>query len=156
MYFELVGEIADVRTIAVGRAIPDLARMRKRYGTGRWRKLKGTARVRPPDGRTRRAELPWYETHGVRRVRMKSKRFIDEWRQREQRSGFCSVSGTRNARTSSCESSTNSCRMPAPPRMALSGSSMSREMATILDAHRLGLIVAQTIGDAACRRLHVG
>jgi len=67
----------DVETIAIGRAIRDLPRLRKRYGVGRWRKLKGAARVRLQGGRTRRAELHWYEAHGVGRVRMKIKRFID-------------------------------------------------------------------------------
>ena len=77
MYFELASEIVDVETIAVGRAIRDLTRLRKRYGPGRWRKLKGTALVRLHGGRMRRAELHWYEAHGLGRVRMKIKRFLD-------------------------------------------------------------------------------
>jgi len=77
VYFELADEIVDVQTIAVGRAIRDAARLRKRYGPGRWRKLKGTALVRLPGGRLRRAEVHWYEAHGVGRVRMKIKRFLD-------------------------------------------------------------------------------
>ena len=77
MYFELAGEIIDVETIAVGRAIRGLARLRKGYGPGRWRKRKGTALVRLNGGSTRRAELHWYEAHGVGRVRMKIKRFLD-------------------------------------------------------------------------------
>ncbi len=77
MYVEVVGEIGDVETIARGRGIRDLARLRKRYGAARWRKLKGVAVVRLPGGRTRRAEVHWYEAHGVGRVRMKIKRFID-------------------------------------------------------------------------------
>jgi hypothetical protein len=77
MYFEVVGEIGDVETIAVGRGIRDLARLRKRHGAGRWRKLKGAAVVRLGSGRTRRAEVHWYEAHGVGCVRMKIKRFLD-------------------------------------------------------------------------------
>jgi hypothetical protein len=46
MHFELVGEITEVETIASGRGIRDLARLRRRYGASRWRKLKGLARVR--------------------------------------------------------------------------------------------------------------
>jgi len=46
MYFEIIGEIERVETIAIGRSIRDIARLRKRYGTGRWRKLKGIATVR--------------------------------------------------------------------------------------------------------------
>ena len=77
MYFELVGEITDTETIASGRGIRDLARLRKRYGAGRWRKVKGTASVRIAGGRIRRAEVHWYEAHGIGRVRMKIKMFLD-------------------------------------------------------------------------------
>ena len=48
--FEIIGEIAQVETIAIGNAIRDIARIRKRYGAGRWRKLKGTATVRLDNG----------------------------------------------------------------------------------------------------------
>ena len=51
MSFEIIGEVTDVETIAVGRAIRELARLRRRYGRGRWRKLKGVARVRLRSGR---------------------------------------------------------------------------------------------------------
>jgi hypothetical protein len=47
MYFEIIGEITNVKTIAVGRRIRELARLREQYGPGRWRKLKGAATVRP-------------------------------------------------------------------------------------------------------------
>ena len=46
MHFELVGEISEVETIATGRGIRDLARLRRRCGASRWRKLKGVASVR--------------------------------------------------------------------------------------------------------------
>ncbi len=77
MHFELVSEIASVVTITSGRGIRDLARLRRRYGAGRWRKRKGLAVVRLANGRHRRAELHWYEAHGVGRVKMKIKRFLD-------------------------------------------------------------------------------
>ena len=77
MHFELVGEISDVETIATGRGIRDLARLRRRYGGSRWRKLKGVASVRIVSGAIRRAEVHWYEAHGLGRVRMKIKRFIE-------------------------------------------------------------------------------
>jgi hypothetical protein len=77
VHFELVGEIASVETIATGRGIRDLARLRKRYGSSRWRKLKGMAFVRIGTGEIRRAEVHWYEAHGIGRVRMKIKRFLD-------------------------------------------------------------------------------
>lgn len=77
MHFEIVGEITNVKTIAVGRGIRDLVRLRKRHGPGRWRKLKGVATVRLASGRITRAEIHWYEAHGVGRRRMKIKRFLD-------------------------------------------------------------------------------
>jgi hypothetical protein len=50
---------------------------RKRYGRGRWRKLKGDATVRLADGSLRRAEIHWYEAHGVGKKGLKIKRFLD-------------------------------------------------------------------------------
>ena len=77
MYFEIIGEIEDVETIAVGGNIRDIMRLQKQFGRGRWRKLKGVAQVRLPGGRIRRAELHWYEAHGVGKRKMKIKRFLD-------------------------------------------------------------------------------
>lgn len=50
MYFKIVGEISYVETFAVGSAIREVARLRKLYGRGRWRKRKGVARVRLDGG----------------------------------------------------------------------------------------------------------
>jgi hypothetical protein len=44
MNFEIIGEITEIEIIAVGRKIRELARLRRRYGVGRWRKLKGIVR----------------------------------------------------------------------------------------------------------------
>jgi hypothetical protein len=65
MDFEIIGRITEVEVIAVGSRIRDLARLRKRYGKGRWRKLKGVATVRLIDGRIHTAEVHWYEARGV-------------------------------------------------------------------------------------------
>jgi hypothetical protein len=73
MDFELVGPIRDTQPIAAGRAIRGLARLRKRYGGRRWRKLKGVARVRLIDGTIHTAEIHWYEAHGIRRKELKIK-----------------------------------------------------------------------------------
>ena len=59
MFFEVIGDITEIETIAVGRKIRDLARLRKTYGRGRWRKLKGIALVRLEDGTECDAELHW-------------------------------------------------------------------------------------------------
>ena len=77
MHFEVIGEIEDVETIAVGSAIRDVQRLRRRHGPGRWRKLKVIASVRLGPNRIRRAEVHWYEAHGVGRVKFKIKRFLD-------------------------------------------------------------------------------
>ncbi|PYM71559.1 MAG: hypothetical protein DME03_19470 [Candidatus Rokuibacteriota bacterium] len=52
-------------------------RLRRQHGRGRWRKLKGIATVRIASGELRRAEIHWYEAHGIGRVRHKIKRFLD-------------------------------------------------------------------------------
>ncbi len=58
--FEVVGEISDVEVIAIGSRIRDLERLRKLYGGGRWRKLKGVAIVKLlDDGSECTAELHW-------------------------------------------------------------------------------------------------
>ncbi len=61
MHFEIIGKITDVETIAVGRSIRILPILQKRYGKGRWRKLKGVAQVRLSDGTIRLAEVHWFD-----------------------------------------------------------------------------------------------
>lgn len=77
MDFELVGAVTDVETIANGKGIRELPRLRRLYGKGRWRKMKGVARIRLRDGRIRRAELHWYEAHGIGKKELKRKRYLD-------------------------------------------------------------------------------
>jgi hypothetical protein len=77
MNFEIIGDVTDIETMAVGAAIRDLTRLRKLYGKGRWRKLKGAALVRLHTGRIRKAELHWYEAHGIGRKEIKRKRYLD-------------------------------------------------------------------------------
>jgi hypothetical protein len=73
MDFELVGEISRIETIASGRGVRDRARLRRHYGQGRWRKLKGIARVRLVDGTIRLAEIHRYEAHGIGKKELKLK-----------------------------------------------------------------------------------
>jgi len=77
MHFEVVGEITDIETIAVGNAIRDVARLQESYAVGRWRKLKGVATVRLVNGNIRLAEVHWYEATGIGKKRLKIKRFLD-------------------------------------------------------------------------------
>ncbi len=77
MRFDIIGQIEAVEVIAVGPNIRDLAYLQKMHGSGRWRKLKGIAQVRLPNGRIRRVELHWYEAHGIGRKDVKIKRYLD-------------------------------------------------------------------------------
>ena len=77
MDFEILDRLRDVETIAAGRAIRELRRLQRVYGTGRWRKRKGTSRVRLQDGTIRLAELHWYEAHGIGTYEHKIKRYLD-------------------------------------------------------------------------------
>ena len=70
MDFELIGEVRDIQPIAIGGSARELARLRRRYGRGRWGKLKGIARVRLMDGTIRTALL---KSHGIGRKELKIK-----------------------------------------------------------------------------------
>ncbi|MGH8596947.1 MAG: hypothetical protein ACREXT_09855 [Gammaproteobacteria bacterium] len=78
MDFEIIGEITSVETIAAGSGIRDLRRLRRSYGKGRWRKMKGMAQIRLSNGRLRLAELHWYEAHGIGKRELKRKRYMDD------------------------------------------------------------------------------
>jgi hypothetical protein len=76
MYFEIIGEITKIETIAVSSKIHEIARLRKQFGKGRWRKLKGVATVRLKNDRIRKVELHWYEAHGIGKRKLKIKRYL--------------------------------------------------------------------------------
>ncbi len=78
MYFEIVGEVSKIEVMAAGRGVRRLRFLRRRYGGRHWRKMKGIATVRLESGSVRRAEVHWYEAHGVGRRGWKVKRFLDE------------------------------------------------------------------------------
>lgn len=75
--FQIIGEVTATETIAEGNGIRELARLRKIYGLGNWKKKKGIAIIRLTDGSTVRAELHWYEAHGIGRREFKMKRFLE-------------------------------------------------------------------------------
>ena len=77
MYFQIIGEITHIETFDVGSSIREIARLRKYYGRGRWRKRKGIARVRLEDGSVHLAELHWYEATGIGRKEFKIKYLLD-------------------------------------------------------------------------------
>lgn len=74
MKFEVVGEVSAIENIAVGRAVRDRRRLVREYGRGDWRKVKGIATIRPENGSVLRAELHWYEAHGIGRKEIKFKK----------------------------------------------------------------------------------
>ena len=77
MDFEILGEISDVETIAVGKGIRELSRLRKRYGP---RPLAEAEGFRRSVSRQRRdllqAEVHWYEASGIDKREFKIKRFL--------------------------------------------------------------------------------
>ena len=77
MDFEILDQLKDVETIAIGKGIRELKRLQRVYGRGRWRKRKGVSRVRLRDGTVRVAELHWYEAHGIGSHEYKIKRYLD-------------------------------------------------------------------------------
>ena len=77
MFFKIVSQITNIQVIAQGQGVTSPNRLRARYGGTRWRKMKGEADVELPDGSIRRAEIHWYEAHGVGKRDFKIKRYLD-------------------------------------------------------------------------------
>jgi hypothetical protein len=76
--FEIIGQIGNIETIAVNKQIRELRNLRKLFGSGRWKKLKGVGVARFHNGITFRVELHWYEAHGIGKRKMKIKRLIQQ------------------------------------------------------------------------------
>ena len=77
VFFEVIGRISDVKTIALGKGIRERRRLQKVYGGRRWKKLKGTATVKLADGTICNAEVHWYEAHGIGAREFKIKRILE-------------------------------------------------------------------------------
>ena len=75
--FQVINSVEDVEIIAIKHSIRDLRLLERMYGKGRWRKLKGIAKVQLENGRIRLAEIHWYEAHGIGTRQMKIKRYLD-------------------------------------------------------------------------------
>ena len=78
MRFEVVSSIKCREVIAEGAGVKIRRYLRKAYGAGRWRKVKGSATIRLPNGAERNVELHWYEAHGIGRRDIKIKRYLDD------------------------------------------------------------------------------
>lgn len=76
MDFEIIGSIREPETFAQGSGIREIARLRKLYGQGRWRKRKGIATVKLADGAVLDVELHWYEATGIGKREFKIKRYL--------------------------------------------------------------------------------
>jgi hypothetical protein len=76
MRYEILGKISEVETFATASGIREIARLRRVYGRGRWRKRKGIARVRLADGSIHLAKLHWYEAAGIGRKELKIKHLL--------------------------------------------------------------------------------
>jgi hypothetical protein len=76
MDFEVISDITGKEKIVTGSGIRERARLRKRYGAGRWRKRKGFAEIRLLSGEIVRAELHWYEATGNGKRELKIKSFL--------------------------------------------------------------------------------
>ncbi len=74
--FRITSTIDAVETIAEGSGIRELPRLRKFHGAGNWKKKKGVAWIVLENGETCRAEIHWYEAHGIGKVEYKIKRFL--------------------------------------------------------------------------------
>jgi hypothetical protein len=74
---EVIGKLHDVETIAVGSSIRELPRLRKMYGSGRWRKRNGFEKVVTESGSIRSAEVHSYEAHGIGKKEVRVKRYMD-------------------------------------------------------------------------------
>ena len=77
MEFDIIDEIKEIETIAQGSGIRDLTRLKKYYGLGNWKKMKGIAHIRLSSGKVKLAELHWYEAHGIGKKEIKRKRYLE-------------------------------------------------------------------------------
>jgi len=75
--FEIISDITEIEVIATGKSIRDLSRLRRLYGDGRWRKVTGVAFIKLRNGRIHKAELHWYEAHGIGQKEYKRKRYLE-------------------------------------------------------------------------------
>ena len=77
MIFDIIDNITKIKTIAIGSRIREINRLKKIYGRGSWRKMKGIAHIRLPSGKIKLTELHWYEAHGIGKKEIKRKKYLD-------------------------------------------------------------------------------
>ena len=77
MKFDIIDETKEIETIAKGLGIRDLTRLKRFYGLGNWKKMKGIAHIRLSSGKIRLTELHWYEAHGIGKKEIKRKKYLE-------------------------------------------------------------------------------
>jgi hypothetical protein len=78
MKFTILGSVTEIETIAAGTSVKVRQWLQDKHGKGRWRKMKGIGHVQMHNtSRIRRAEIHWYEAHGIGKVEYKIKYFLD-------------------------------------------------------------------------------
>jgi hypothetical protein len=65
MQYERISEITNIQIIASGKGVDIRAFLSRKFGRGKWRKLKGNALVKYDNGEIWLVELHWYEAHGI-------------------------------------------------------------------------------------------
>ncbi|MBM4442044.1 MAG: hypothetical protein FJ027_16635 [Candidatus Rokubacteria bacterium] len=78
MDFVIRGAIESRRVLAAGASVRARYRLNERFGVGRWRKMAGEATIEYDDGTVERAEIHWFEAHGIGRVLFKRKRNAEQ------------------------------------------------------------------------------
>ena len=83
-FFQIIGDIKSTKVIAAGNSIREVKRLRKVYGFGRWRKLKGFADIRFSHGGIVHAELHWYEAHWIGKKEIKIKQILKSYEEKKK------------------------------------------------------------------------
>ena len=76
MTFEILDNIRDIETIAMGRGVYVRRRLNRVHGKGRWRKRKRVATVKLDDGTVCDSEIHWFEAHGIGRREFKIEKIL--------------------------------------------------------------------------------
>src|SRR6185312_7647571 len=84
MKVQVIGSIANIEVIATGKSLRERKRLVKFYGKGRWRKLKGFAAIRLPNGTITEAECTGMKRMGSAEKRSKSNSSSTKKRTRTQ------------------------------------------------------------------------
>jgi hypothetical protein len=74
---KFLSDITNIELIAERTGIRNLSSLKHQLGGKNWRKKKGKVYIEDEVGQRRLVEVHWYEAHGVGRVKLKIKRYLD-------------------------------------------------------------------------------